>query len=117
MTAFITCSGISNTGKLTTHVAIALMRNDPISFEWARAQEEPARIREVMNGEDLVVVLDGCTDCCAKKKLQSLGITPVMAVTATELGVVKNGMADPTYTEINLVMQGVRQALARYRRD
>jgi uncharacterized metal-binding protein len=52
-------------------------------------------------------VLDGCTDCCATKKLTAAGITPDLHIIATELGIVKNGMADVKYDEIETVVRAI----------
>ncbi len=111
MTTIVTCSGLSNTGKLTTQVVVALMRHNPGTLEWVRAAAEPARIQEATSGTDRVLALNGCIDCCATKKLRALGIIPDVEVTATELGVVKNGMADPAYAEIELIVQTIKRVL------
>ncbi len=116
MTTIVTCSGLSNTGKLTTQVAVTLIRYNPGTLEWVRAAAEPERIQEATSGADRVLVLNGCTDCCATKKLLGLGIVPDAEVTATDLGVVKNGMADPAYAEIELVVQTIKEIL-HMRRD
>ncbi len=113
MKAIVTCSGVSNTGKLTTQAAVALLRHDPDSLEWIRAGAEPGRLLQTVETADQVIVINGCADCCAKKKLQALGVFTGREVIATDLGVVKNGMVDPEYAEIDLVVQAVREALNR----
>jgi uncharacterized metal-binding protein len=111
MKAIVTCSGVSNTGKLTTQAAVALLRHDPGSLEWIRAGDEPGRLLQTVEMADQVIVINGCADCCAKKKLQALGVVADREVIATDLGVVKNGMADPEYSEIDLLVKAVRKAL------
>jgi uncharacterized metal-binding protein len=117
MKAIVTCSGVSNTGKLTTQAAIALLRHDPDSLEWIRAGDEPGRLLQTVEMADQVIVINGCADCCAKKKLNALEVVADREVIATDLGVVKNGMADPEYTEIDLVVQAAREALNRRDED
>ena len=74
--ALITCSGISNTGKLTAQVAAILMQREPDLFEGhLHAKQSIHDIEKVING-GMVLVLDDCKDHCAAKKLKSLCITP-----------------------------------------
>ena len=74
MKAIVTCSGVSNTGKLTTQAAVALLRHDTDTLEWIRAGAEPGRLLQTVKDADQVIVINGCADCCAKKKLQALGV-------------------------------------------
>ncbi len=109
MKLLVTCSGLSNTGRLTTQVALSLMRSRPGLFEWARAQESPAELPACAEGAEEIVVIDGCGDRCAAKKLDAAGILHPSRrhVVATGCGVVKNGMADVQYGEIGIVVQAV----------
>jgi uncharacterized metal-binding protein len=111
MTVILTCSGISNTGKLTTQVAIALMRHFGSEAEWIRARDNPAGIDEAVSGDDHLIVIEGCTDHCASKKLKEAGRVPAIHVVATELGIRKNGMADPKYDEIDLLVRQVKEKI------
>ena len=54
-----------------------------------------------------LVVLDGCTDCCATKKLTAVGLVPDIHIIATELGIEKKGMGDVRYDEIEKVVREV----------
>lgn len=117
MKAIVTCSGLSNTGKLTTQVAVTLLRHNPGMLDWVRAGVEPDSLRRTLETADQVVAINGCADCCARKKIEVLGVTPDREVIATDLGVVKNGMADPEYAEIDLVVRAVREALNREDED
>ena len=66
----ITCSGVSNTGKLTAQVAGILAQKEPDLFEGHLDAKQSTRDMEtVINGGKLVVV-DGCGDRCAAKKLE-----------------------------------------------
>jgi uncharacterized metal-binding protein len=86
MTVILTCSGISNTGKLTTQVAIVLMRHFGGEAEWIRARDNPAGIDEAVSGDSHLIVIKGCTDHCACKKLKESGRVPPIHIVATELG-------------------------------
>jgi uncharacterized metal-binding protein len=112
MTILVTCSGLSNTGKLTTQVAVALMRHYPGTLEWVRAGAGPDRLRQVAGTADQVIEVNGCPDCCAGKKLREIGVVPHSVVITTDLGITKNGMDDPAYAEIGLVVETVREILA-----
>ena len=103
----ITCSGVSNTGKLTTQVAGILAQKEPDLFEGhLHAKQSTRDMEEVINGGK-VVVLDGCGDRCAAKKLKSLCIIPHIHIIATEEGIEKNGMADPLFDEIETLITAV----------
>jgi uncharacterized metal-binding protein len=107
----ITCSGISNTGKLTAQVAGILVQRDPDLFDGhLHAKQSTHDMEKVINGGK-VLVLDGCKDHCAAKKLKSLCITPHIHIIATEEGIEKNGMADPRFDEIEILVAAVRKAV------
>ena len=109
----ITCSGVSNTGKLTTQVAGILAQKEPDLFEGhLHAKQSTWDMDAVINGGK-VVVLDGCADRCAGKKLKSLCITPHIHIIATEEGIKKNGMADPLFDEIETLIAAVRREIRR----
>jgi len=107
--ALITCSGISNTGKLTTQAALALMQKRPGVYLWVRAQQGAEMLADGIEDADEVIVLDGCSDCCAKKKLAEAGFVPECHLITTELGITKNGMADVQFAEIERIVNTVLQ--------
>ncbi len=111
MVVIVTCSGISNTGKLTTQVAIELMRRLGEDDEWVRARDSPAVFKRAVSMDDRLIVIEGCTDHCALKKLKEIGRTPDIHVVATEIGIQKNGMAEPKYDEINFVVCHVKEKI------
>jgi uncharacterized metal-binding protein len=103
----LTCSGISNTGKLTPQVAGILAQKEPDLFEGhLHAKQSTCDMETVINGGK-VVVLDGCGDRCAAEKLKSLCITPHIHIIVTEEGIEKNGMADPLFDEIETLITAV----------
>jgi uncharacterized metal-binding protein len=109
MNTLVTCSGISNTGKLTTQVALILLQRKPGCYVWMHAKQSAATLEVEVGDAERVIVIDGCTDCCATKKLNTAGIIPDVHIIATGLGIKKNGMADVQYNEIEIVLS----ALAR----
>lgn len=112
MIVLVTCSGISNTGKLTTQAACSLMQRCPGRFLWTHVKKSAASLKEECDGGEQVIVIDGCTDCCAGKKLRETGISPHIHIIATDLGIEKNGMADVRYQEIERVVAAVQGALS-----
>jgi uncharacterized metal-binding protein len=105
--AVVTCSGISNTGKLTTQAALTLLQRKPGHYVWMHAKQSAATLEAEIGDAEQVIVIDGCTDCCAKKKLSASCITPHCHIIATELGIDKNGMAEVQYDEIEKVVLAV----------
>jgi len=105
--ALVTCSGISNTGKLTTQAAILLMQRKPGQYVWMHAKQSAATLEADIGDAELVIVIDGCTDCCAMKKLSASSLVPHHHIIATELGIEKNGMGEVQYDEIEKVVHAV----------
>jgi uncharacterized metal-binding protein len=105
--ALVTCSGISNTGKLTTQAALLLMQRRPGLYVWMHAKQSAATLDAEIGDAEQVIVIDGCTDCCAMKKLAKSCLTPHHHIIATELGIEKNGMADGKYDEIEKIVGAV----------
>ncbi|MDH7594399.1 MAG: putative zinc-binding protein [Methanomicrobiales archaeon] len=107
----IACSGVSNVGKLTAQAANVLMQREPDLFEgYLHAKQSTRDMGAIINGGRLVV-LDGCRDRCAAKKLKSLRLNPCIHIVATEEGIEKNGMADPKFEEIEMLIAAVRRAV------
>lgn len=105
--ALVTCSGISNTGKLTTQAALMLMQLRPGQYVWMHAKQSSATLEADIGDAEQVIVIDGCEDCCAKKKISASCLTPHHHIIATELGIKKNGMGEVQYDEIEKVVRAV----------
>lgn len=105
--ALVTCSGISNTGKLTTQAAQVLLRRKPGQYVWMHPRQSAGMPDAELNSAERIIVLDGCTDCCATKKLTAAGHSPDCHIIATELGIRKNGMAEVQFDEIEKVVRAV----------
>jgi uncharacterized metal-binding protein len=109
--ALVTCSGISNTGKLTTQAATMLMQRKPAQYVWMHAKQSAATLEAGIRDAEQVIVIDGCTDCCAKKKLSASSLVPHHHIIATELGIEKKGMDEVQYDEIGKVVAAVDQKI------
>ncbi len=105
--AIVTCSGISNTGKLTTQAGMLLMQRKPGMFLCMNCKQSAETLRMDTGGAERLIVLDGCTDCCATKKLTAAGLSADVHIIATELGIEKKGMADVQYDEIETVVRAI----------
>jgi len=103
----VTCSGISNTGKLTTQAGMLLMQRKPGMFLCMNCKQSAETLRMDAGGAERLIVLDGCPDCCATKKLTAAGLSADVHIIATELGIEKNGMADVKYDEIETVIRAL----------
>jgi uncharacterized metal-binding protein len=112
MILLVTCSGVSNTGKLTTQAAQTLMQRWPGRYQWTHVKKSAASLGEEVRGAECIVVIEGCHDCCASKKLAGTSATPGCHIIATDLGIEKNGMADVQFPEIEQVVSAVRTRLS-----
>ncbi len=107
----VTCSGLSNVGRLTTAVAQNVLMRRPGRIAWVRAQAGPATIADAAADADLVIALDGCEDCCGSRKAAEAGVEPTHHIMAIDLGIVKDGRAEVKYREIETVTRAVLGAM------
>jgi len=105
--ALVTCSGVSNVGKLTTQAAQVLLQRQPGQYVWMHAKQSTVSLNMEIGDVDELIVIEGCGDCCAKKKLSSSRIAPDHHIIATELGIEKKGMGGVQYDEIEKVVRAV----------
>ena len=104
----LTCSGISHTGQLTTLAGNVLRSRHPVLVTRhlnLTALKHPLE-KELVEDEHLVVV-DGCDECCAKKRMDLIGKIPDAYLVATKMGITKRGMEEPRYDEIECLCQAV----------
>jgi len=111
MKALITCSGLSNTGRLTTQIATILVSRHPATFTWVKAHKGLENIADAVEDADLILVIEGCSDHCASKKIIDVGIKADIHLVATELGIEKNGMAEVQWIDIEKVLAAIEQKL------
>lgn len=110
----VACSGISNTGKLTAQTGAMLLHCSCGAVEACIAATRPTTALEAaVRHADRVLVLDGCADCCGRKKVRALGVEPHLHLIATGCGIAKNGMAEPRFDEIERLSAAVLEAIRR----
>ncbi len=105
--AIITCSGVSNVGKLTTQAAQVLLQRKMGQYVWIHARQSTVSMQQEIRDVDKLIVINGCIDCCATKKLSSSRIAPHHHIIATELGIEKKGMAEVQYEDIEKVVHAI----------
>ena len=105
--ALVTCSGISNTGKLTTQAGVLLLQRKPGMFLCMNCKQSAESLQMDAGTAERLIVLDGCTDCCATKKLTAAGLSADVHIIATELGIEKKGMGEVQYDEIEKVVHAI----------
>lgn len=109
MKSLITCSGLFNTGRLTTQVATILISRHPAAFTWVKAHKGAENIADAVEDADLVIVLEGCSDHCASKKIIERGIKADIHLVTTEFRVEKDGMAEVQWNDIERVLTAIEQ--------
>jgi len=105
--ALVTCSGISNVGKLTTQAGMLLKQRKTGMFLCMNGKQSAESLRMDAEGAERLIVLDGCTDCCATKKLTAAGLMPDVHIIATGLGIEKKGMGEVEYDEIETMVRAI----------
>lgn len=93
-TVLFTCSGISNTGKLTDIAAKTLSFRKPGLFRAIPAQKGAENLEDAKREGELIFVVDGCEEHCAKKKLEFAGLEADMQVVLTQIGIKKTNPSD-----------------------
>jgi uncharacterized metal-binding protein len=114
----LTCSGISHTGQLTTMTGNSLRCRHPVLVTRhlkLTALERPLE-KELQEGDCLVAV-DGCEECCAKKRMDLIAKTPDAYIVATREGIIKRGMEEPRYDEIEGLSRAIVRIIRNYSRD
>jgi uncharacterized metal-binding protein len=110
----LTCSGVSNTGKLSSQAAQALLMRQPGRVTWVRATRPPEELAAEATEAEHLVILNGCHDCCATKKVRAAGVPDSgTEIIITDLGVEKNGMAEVSFAEIETVVRALTELMNR----
>lgn len=100
-TLIFACSGLSNTGKLTMQAASALAFRSSGMYRAASAHKGIDAVEDAISEDFRILVLDGCMDHCATRKLDEAGLKADIYMTVTELGIEKTVPSDlkPEYVE------------------
>jgi uncharacterized metal-binding protein len=100
----LTCSGISHTGRLTTGTGTTLRCRHPVLIgRHIQLTSLKRPLDQEMSEDEFLVVVDGCGECCARKRMDAIGMKPDSYIIATEEGIVKRGMEEVRYDEIELL--------------
>lgn len=109
-TLIFACSGLSNTGKLTIQAASTLAFRRPDLYRAAVAHKGVSVVQDAISEGFKVLVLDGCSDHCATKKLDEAGLKADVYMTITELGVEKTVPSDVKTEYINKIINAIKEA-------
>jgi uncharacterized metal-binding protein len=104
------CAGLSNTGKLTMLAASALSFRRPDIYRAAAAHKGIDDVEDAVSEGFRILVLDGCTDRCATKKLDEAGMRADIYMMVTELGIKKTVPSDVKPEYIETIMRAIREA-------
>ena len=108
----LTCSGISHTGQLTTYAANDLRQRWPgLIARHIRLTALSRALEDEVEGEDCLVIVDGCEECCAKKRVDALEIDPALYIVATREGITKRGMEEARYDEIEVLSRAITRKI------
>jgi uncharacterized metal-binding protein len=91
-----------------------LMQRKPGMFLCMNCKQSAESLKRDAGGTERLIVLDGCADGCATKKLTAAGIVPDVRIIVTELGIEKRGMSEAHYDEIEKVVRAVIETGSRF---
>ncbi len=94
-----TCSGVCNVGQLTTQASMQLLRRSPGMYRWVKVVK--GKMTRPISLDERVWAIVGCSDRCACKELEKVGIAYEKTVIATDLGVVRDVRAEVRFDEID----------------
>ena len=104
----LTCSGISHTGQHTALTGHSLRcRHPALVTRHLQLTALKHSLEREMEDDECLIVVDGCEECCAKKRMDLIGKIPDAYLIATREGITKRGMEEPRYDEIECLCQAV----------
>jgi uncharacterized metal-binding protein len=110
----LTCSGISHTGQLTTMAGNSLRCRHPVLVSrHVRLTSLTRSLEKELTGDECLIAVDGCEECCAKKRMDLIGKIPDAYLIATREGITKRGMEEPRYDEIECLCQAVIRTIRK----
>ena len=109
-TLIFACSGLSNTGKLTMQAASTLAFRRPNVYRAAAAHKGADAAEEALSEGFRILVLNGCEDRCATKKLGEAGLQADCSLMVTEIGIEKTRPSDIKNEYIEKIIQAIREA-------
>jgi uncharacterized metal-binding protein len=66
---------------------------------------------EELDGDERLIVVDGCDQCCARKRVLLLGKHMEGHIIATGVGITKRGMEEPRFDEIQRLSLSIVQIM------
>jgi len=97
----LTCSGISHTGQLTNLTGNSLRCLHPILVtRHLQLTALKRSLEKELEDDECLISVDGCEECCAKKRMDLIGKVPDAYIIATREGITKRGMEELPYDEI-----------------
>ena len=111
---FLPCSGGSNCGQITNHVAVKLDEEGVGRiYCLAGIGAHVDGMVKPAGGVKRIVALDGCQVACAKKTIEHAGLKVTDWICVTEEGVEKNHQFKLVPEEINLIARRTIESLAK----
>ena len=110
----ITCSGVSNTGKLTDQAAKYFVQKYPGTIDLLISAKNIEEVNDIDREDSNILVLEGCPEGCVMKKLASKKIEPDILLRTTDLGVAKHGMDDPGFTDIVKISDELKKCIKEW---
>lgn len=107
-TLIFACSGLSNTGKLTMQAAKTLAFRRPGLYRAAAAPKGVEAAEDAVAEGFRLLVLNGCSDHCATKKLEESGIKAECSLMVTELGIEKTRPDDVRPGDIEKIVRAIK---------
>jgi uncharacterized metal-binding protein len=102
----LTCSGISHTGQLTARTGTWLRYRHPkLITRHLHLTALKRSLEEELEDEENLFAVDGCEDCCVKKRMDAIGTKPDVYIVATREGITKRGMEEARSEEIEALSQ------------
>ncbi len=114
----LTCSGISHTGQLTTRTGTWLRYRHPkLITRHLQLTALKRSLEEELQDEEKLVAVDGCEDCCVKKRMDTIGTRPDVYIVATREGIINRGMEEVRSEEIEALSQVIVRKAKRMTRS
>lgn len=90
--------------------ASALAFRRPDLYRAAAAPKGVDAVEDAMSDDFRILVLDGCTDCCATKKLEEAGMKADAYLMVTELGIEKTRPTDLKLEYVDKIIRAIEEA-------
>jgi uncharacterized metal-binding protein len=110
----ITCSGVSNTGKLTDQAAKYFVQKYPGTVDLLISAKNIDEVNDIDREDSNILVLEGCPEGCVMKKLAPKKIEPDILLRTTDLGVAKHGMDEPGFADIVKISDELKKCIKEW---